>query len=131
MLDFHEKRRLKRFLLSRAALLVLLAAAILLGSATWDIAKTERETRRKVAEKSAELAGLEARAEELEREIERLSTPRGLEEEFRRKFEVAKEGEGIIVLVEPARGEGENVPSAPERSSLLSRILGLLGLGGR
>ena len=47
-----------------------------------------------------ELADLEKRKQMLEEKVERSKTDRGLEEQIREKFNVAKEGESVIVLVE-------------------------------
>ena len=46
-----------------------------------------------------ELSSLEQRDKELSSRIDRLKTDRGLEEEIRKKFNVAKDGEGVVIIV--------------------------------
>ena len=41
----------------------------------------------------------ELRASQIEREVTRLKTPQGREEELRRNFQVARPGEGVIILL--------------------------------
>lgn len=52
--------------------------------------------------KNAELKYLELKEsrERLEKDIERLNTEKGVEERIREEFGLAKEGEGLIVVVE-------------------------------
>ena len=103
MLEFHERRRLKQFLYSKGMLAALAVAVVLLGNASFNIYQKEREAVARRAEREVELADLNARSAVLAEEIERLSTARGVEEEVRRKFEVAGEGERLIILVEPPK----------------------------
>ncbi len=109
MLEFHERRKLKQFLYSKGMLVVLAALAVVLGNAVWNIYGKEREAVARRLEREAELTDLTKRSGVLAAEIERLSTARGIEEEVRKKFEVAGPGEGVIILVEPPREE----PPAP------------------
>lgn len=48
----------------------------------------------------AELANLESREKDLESVVQSLNTDRGLEEEIRKRFRVAKPGEEAIILIE-------------------------------
>ena len=65
----------------------------------------ERDTRLKRIEQREILNELEGRESSLREEIERLSTERGIEEEVRSKFEVGKDGEEIIIIVDNPEGE--------------------------
>lgn len=114
MLEFHERRKLKQFFYSKGTLVVLAALAIVLGNAVWNIYGKERTSVARRAEREAELTDVTERSRVLAVEIERLSTTRGVEEEVRKKFEVAGEGEGVIILVEPPR----EVTDAPRSRGL-------------
>ncbi len=103
MLEFHERRKLKQFLYSKGTLVALAVLAVILGNAAWKIYGKERAAAARRAESEAELADLTERTRVLTEEIERLSTARGVEEEIRKRFEVAGEGEGVIMLVESPR----------------------------
>ena len=100
MLDFYEQRRVKQLLYSKLSLLVLAGVAIFLGFQVFGVWEKERITQERRAESAASLAELTEREEVLTTEIERLSTPRGVEEEIRQKFDVVHEGEEVIVLVD-------------------------------
>ncbi len=82
---------------------------------------TERETSIKRMERATVLLDLEERKEALERNIETLSTDRGVEQEIRNKFEVSKEGERVIVLVD--KKDEENEPL--KKRGIFSYILDL------
>ena len=62
---------------------------------------------------------LQARLDSLSKKVEYLDTERGLEEEIRSKFNVAKEGEEVFVIV---GDEGEKSISASTTQSVLSRF---------
>ena len=59
--------------------------------------RTTRENRKIIGNKVAELEGEKAK---LSSDIARLETESGIEENIRDKFGLAKEGEGLIVVVE-------------------------------
>jgi cell division protein FtsB len=100
MLEFQEKRKIRRFLYSKAmlaALVVLLLASV---QAAWGVYKKNAESSENLAIAKKQLERLEARQAFLEDGIRHLSTERGIEEEIRDKFRVAKPGEHMIVIVE-------------------------------
>ena len=65
---------------------------------------------RKIAEEK--VAQLQKQKETLSTEITKLNTESGKEESIRERFPVAKDGEGVIVIV-----EDENVPNVPKPKS--------------
>ena len=95
MSNFHQKRKLKRFLYSPIVLVPLALIVFFLGMSVYSVYTKERETRVRRDKQMAELKMLEARAGALRSEIEKLSTERGREAEIRGKFEVAKEKPGF------------------------------------
>jgi cell division protein FtsB len=110
MLKFYQKSRLKRLLYSPIVLLPFALLLLFLASGVWNVYSKEREARERRDRKVAELAELEQRATALETEIEKLSSERGREAEVREKFEVAREGERVIVIVEPEENGAEASP---------------------
>jgi cell division protein FtsB len=100
MLDFHEKRKFKRLLYSKVTIIILGLLVIWLSYNVFGMYKKERDTRLRRIEQREVLDELEGREESLREEIERLSTERGIEEEVRSKFEVGKEGEEVIIIVD-------------------------------
>jgi len=107
MLDFHEKRRMKRYLYSKPAIAFLALVIIFLMVQVWGVAMKDQSARARSADAERELRELEERETELTDEIKRLSTEHGVEEELRRKYDIVKEGERVIVLVQPEDSEEE------------------------
>lgn len=59
----------------------------------------EKESRYLKNQSQVAFAKMEARKIDLEKEIESLKTERGIESEIRSKFNVAKDGEKVIVVI--------------------------------
>jgi cell division protein FtsB len=59
----------------------------------------QRETAEKRQQLAQSLAELKQREASLESEIDRLRTQRGVEKEIRERFNVAREGERVMVIV--------------------------------
>jgi cell division protein FtsB len=100
MFTFEQKRRLRAVVHSPVTHLALLCAAVALA---WIVyyryeMAAEMEERRAAAE--AEVAALEARKSALEERVIYLKSERGIETEMRRRFDVAREGEQVVVILE-------------------------------
>lgn len=100
MFDFHEKRRFRRLMYSKITLIILGLIVIWLSFVVFDMYKKERDTGIKSAKQGSILDELEERETALQEENDRLSTERGMEEEIRSKFEVGREGEEVIIIVD-------------------------------
>ena len=123
MIDFHEKRKLKQFLYSKVTLVVLAIVVLLLLNSVWNIFLKERVTNTTRKKLEREFVELQEREALLREEIERLSTPRGVEEEIRSKFEVAKEGEETMVIIDPGRGDSADTDDS--KKSFWSRLFNI------
>lgn len=99
MSDFKNKKKIKKLIYSKISLLIALAIVVFMSMSTYNIYKKYRESYENKKSAMGELKSLEQRNKELSSRIERLNTNRGLEEEIRKKFNVAKEGEGVVVIV--------------------------------
>ncbi len=107
-MDFHEKRKIKRLLYSKVTLIILALLVIWLSFNVFSMYKKERDTRLRRIEQREVLDELEGREASLKEEIERLSTERGIEQEVRSKFEVGKEGEEVVIIVDNPDDEDVN-----------------------
>lgn len=123
MFDFHERRKLRNILYSKPILVILGIVFVLLIYSAWGSYQKEFETREKRDQRAAVLEDLQGRKAALEGELERLNTERGVEAEIRSKFEVAKEGEDVIVIVD-APEEKEESPQTPEKEGFFRRLFG-------
>jgi cell division protein FtsB len=89
-------------------------------------AMQERATEKR-AELSDELMQLEGRASALEEDIVRLEDPRGIEAELRRRYDVAKEGEEVVVLIEEEDTASSSISTQKEPQGFLEKMGDLVG----
>ena len=108
MFDFHEKRKIRSFLYSKWVVFSILGVSLLFGTAVYDRYTVAEEMKAKLETKKKELAELEHRAQALESKVRYLEGERGIEEELRNRFDVVKEGEQVVILLDE-RGEKEAV----------------------
>lgn len=99
MFDFHEKRKIRGWLYSKVTIGVLFALAFFISFNVIERFKVEREMATKRLEQEEVLMELKQRAATLEAKVEHLKNSRGVEEELRGRFDVAKEGERVVVIV--------------------------------
>lgn len=110
MFDFYQKRKIRAIVNSRYTQAGIAFLALLVGWSAYvryDIAM-EMIDRRQYAEQEA--AALEIRRDELKEQVEYLSNERGIEAEMRRQFDVALEGEQVVVILEDEETEPEILP---------------------
>lgn len=95
------RRDLARLFWKRAGTLALLIVVLFVALSVWRVYKKERESRilRDMAERQA--ADLSVQQTELSAHIERLQTERGKEAALREQYAVGKQGEGLIIIVDP------------------------------
>jgi len=98
MLRLRIRNKNRRAIYSGWTLIVLLFVIFVVGRGAWSVLQKERETKNNLNNANEELIELEDRRELLAREIRKLSTERGVEEEIRDKFRVVKSGEEIALL---------------------------------
>jgi cell division protein FtsB len=127
MLGFHEKRRVARIFYSKGSMIALL---VLFGVGVYAAASAramqERATEKR-AELSDELMQLEGRATALEEDIVRLEDPRGIEAELRRRYDVAKEGEEVVVLIEEEDTASTSIPTQEKPRGFLEKVGDMVG----
>ena len=100
MFDFHEKRRIRGIVYSIPSILIVFMVAGLIFLSVEKRYSVEREMAEKLEVKEAELNVLKERATALEANVEHLRNERGIEEEIRTRFDVAKEGEQVIIILD-------------------------------
>lgn len=112
MFDFYERRKIKQWLYSWPFLIVLIVVSAFLIHSVWGVYQKERLTNINKKQRLTHLKDLEKRKDALQKEINRLNTERGIEEDIRQKFEMVKDGEREIIIVDTplntskARDEG-------------------------
>jgi len=98
--ELRDRRRIREILYSRVLIGVLVVLIVLALNAVFNIHAKYRETETNKLEALYELDKLMERGRGLKRDIVRLETPRGVEEEIRKQLGLAKAGEGVIVVFE-------------------------------
>ena len=126
MFGFHEKRKFKSFLYSKAFLVFMCIPVGFMSYAAYNAYERERETSMLRQELAKELVALERRSGELEKNIQNLEDPRGIETELRSRYDVGWEGEEVIILVEE-ESSTQTPPVLPEsRPNLWHRFIDVL-----
>jgi len=100
MQEFQEKRKLRKIIFSRKVLVLLAFVLTFLIFSTAKVYIKSRNAVSKNEEIKKEVADLEQRKSDLQKEISRLQSESGAEEEVRKKFNVQKPGENALVIVE-------------------------------
>lgn len=88
----------QKVLNSRLTLAFVFMVSVFIAFAVYDRYVIEREMAERKSGKEAELLVLKERKASLESRVEHLKGDQGIEAEIRRHFDVAKEGERVIVL---------------------------------
>ena len=100
MLDYGQKRKFRSFLYNRYILGFLGLLVILAIHSTWNVYQKQRESVALLRVAEDQSSVLKAREQELQTKIASLQTEQGMEEEIRSKFNVAKPGENVVVVLD-------------------------------
>ena len=99
MFDFQQKRKLRAILESRITWVLLLVIIVSIFVSAYDRYLIAKDMAGRRAAAEAELAALQARQTDLQKEVDYLSNERGIEAEVRRQFDVAREGEQVVIIL--------------------------------
>ena len=103
---------------SKAAIVFLLIPIGFLSVSVYERYQKERETREKRIERSEELLLLQEQAKNLEEKVNAAESERGIEAEIRSRYDVAKEGEQVVIIIDE---EADNVQDIVEASEVERR----------
>jgi len=120
MLTLREKQFIKTYVFGRVGTMVLLVLVIFMAHSTWRIYQKAQYAKEARDNARARLEALREREAVLAVEIERLESPRGLEEDLRQKFDVGRENEHVIVFIDAPHEQDVAQKAEP---SLLQRII--------
>ncbi len=119
MLDFQQKRKLKSKVYHPYTSIALGVLVLLALHSSWSVytKKRESEELRSIAE--AKVKELTIHEAQTEANIQRLSTPEGIEGEIRSKFNVAKQRENMVILVDD---DATTTTPLPQKKTLWQRF---------
>ena len=124
-MEFTDKQKIRRFCYSKITIAIIIVLVVMMIPGVYGIYTkvSESSKDRKAAER--ELLGLETREKMLIEKVERGNTDRGQEEQIREKFNVAKEGESVIILVEKPVPASTTVNEANVFKAMWNKIRGV------
>ena len=100
MKDFKRKKLITNVLFSYATLFVLGVFIALMSLSVFERFTVEREMSMRRVEAERELKELKMRAVALESKVDYLEDDRGMEAEIRGRFDVVKEGEQVVIILD-------------------------------
>ena len=123
MVDFQQKKKIRKVIYSRITIVVIFIAIIFLAKAVYDIFEKQRMSAEDVAIVEKDYDGLKTRQSMLKSEIDKLNTSEGIEEEIRGKYSVAKPGETVVVIVDSTSSTSTSIEDGSK--SLWQKFIGL------
>lgn len=103
-----QKNRHRSLLYIRLGIIFCVLLSILLSFSVYERYQVKSEMSERRVEAEEDLSDLKERKEVIERKVDYLSREEGIEAEIRKYFDVAREGEQVVVLV----GEGQTNDTA-------------------
>ncbi len=116
MASFGKKKTITEYLYTKPVIFVLLLVCVFLSVSVYNRYTVEREMSLRRTEAQEKKQGLLERKKTLEERVNYLGGDRGIEEEIRTHFDVAKEGEKVFILTGEEKKEVQEVaPQVEER----------------
>ena len=100
MREFQEKQKIKKRLYSKTSILAVLVLVVLIARGVLSVYAKESNSRLELSLLEKKKAELSNRLAKVSMNNERLKTEDGIESEIRSKFDVVKQDEGVIVVVD-------------------------------
>ena len=125
MQEFQQRRTIQRILHSKFMLVIGIVLLVLLTNATTRVYARYRESLTRREAVGRELALLKSRADTLSKEVARLNTSSGVEEEIRRQFNMVKPGEEVAIIVDPPKDESSSSGAASGWWGTVLRFFGI------
>ena len=95
-------------------LLLLFAFFVAVALATWRVFTREGEARQAREDAAKQLHDLDARKAALTESLNKLDTPQGVDEEIRKRYELAKPGEKQIIVIDATVNPKNTTTSRPK-----------------
>lgn len=100
MREFEKKRKMKKFIYSKAVIVILLIILFILARGTIGVYLKSRESNNREQASAVMLSKLNERQEELEEDVAFLETRVGIEDQLRSHYSFAKEGEKVVIIID-------------------------------
>ncbi len=117
MREFQEKQKIRKRVYSRTSIIALLILCILIAKGLAGVYEKEKASRIEVERLTKQKREVEEKLSMVSTQVDRLKTDTGIEYEIRNKFDVVKDGEEVIVVVDK-----ELPPPPEEKEGVLKRF---------
>lgn len=124
MYDFQQRNKIRKFVYSKIAVLILLIITIFLVRGAYSVLKKERESSKNVESVEQRLELAREKHDELDDSIDLLKTESGIEREIRNKFSVTKGEEEVAVIIDQ---EGQTEVSNTEKKGFWGKAVSWFG----
>lgn len=114
MPKFGRKKNIFDYIYSKPTIAVLMILVGFLAVSVYERYQVEREMAERRVATEEEYNLLQERKIELQKKVDYLAGERGIEEEVRKHFDVAKEGEQVVILL-GEEADPVQEPPAPEK----------------
>ncbi len=104
---------MRNWLYSKVTIGVILILCLLMAGSVYKRYQVERQMAERRAETEQALEALEDRATIIEEKVGNLENQRGLEAEIRDRFDVAREGEQVVIILDNEEIIEESTPVVP------------------
>ena len=111
MPQFGKKKSYTDWLYTRPVLFFLAGLIIFLGTAVFERFWVERDMYARQVAAEAALQSAKDHKADLEKQVQYLEGERGMEEEVRKHFDVAREGETVVILMGDDEEESTTAPA--------------------
>ena len=125
MREFQQRRIFRHFIYSKFSIFLLFIVFIFFVFSTAGVYEKKMEATRKNSDVEKELNDLKAKKDYLEAQVNRLNTDAGVEEELRDKFQIAKPGEKVLIIVNDNDKNTANEPTTGDNKSWFRSVFGL------
>lgn len=110
MRELQQRQKFKRRLYSTPALVALAVITVFFIRGTYLVFQKKIESQKNVEILQAKVVELNRKQESLTANMEAIDTDAGFEKEVKSKYNVAKEGERVVILVDP-----KSATTSPDR----------------
>lgn len=100
MLSFNQKRQLRRIATSHIMHGVLIVVCIFTAHSAYKRYTIARDMAERRVAAEREMAELETRRATLKEQVQYITSERGIEAEMRRQFDIAREGERVVIILD-------------------------------
>ncbi len=121
MSEFQQIKNPRKWYQSTLFLLCVFVFSVIFIFSITSLVRKNRETAIAKEAARSELQSLEERERKLEQDIQGLSTDKGIEKNIRQQFQVAKDGEGVVVIVNDDNKNASN-KNLPSKKSFFEKV---------